>query len=252
MVLSERLQPAQCMLTSPKGSNHTTCVQVQKLLHRVYCVNFRCCKVGCSGKCCECRLADHLLMAQRMQQPDEQDSSQPSAPVDSSQAEDASAQAPAVNMAIRLEPQPDGQDGAGQPLAAKQPEEAVRTLAKVFSHVHQPATAAKKANPKLGPLDRRKRKLEASHADILAGASNEQYDARTPCQDIPHPVSTCITSSIVSTTRRTDFVTFFLCLQTPGERIATLARSCLWLWNCLATMCCHGSPSSPALECFCS
>jgi hypothetical protein len=112
-------------------------------------------------------------MAQRMQQPDEQDSSQPSAPVDSSQAKDAAAQVPAAKSAVSTEPQVDGQNGADQAPAAKQPEEAVRTLARVFPHVHQPATAAKKANPKLGPLDRRKRNPQASHADILAGASNE-------------------------------------------------------------------------------
>lgn len=150
-------------------ADHTTCVQTQKLLHRVSCVNFRCCQVKCSGKCCECRLADHLLMAQRMQQPDEQDGSQPSAPTNSSQEEDVAAQVPAAKSAVSTEPQPDGQDGAGQASAAKQPEEAVRALATVFPHVHQPATAAKKANPKLGPLDRRKRKPQASHADILAG-----------------------------------------------------------------------------------
>lgn len=168
IVHSAPLQPALCMLTSPKGSYHITCVQNQEAVAQGY--KPKVWKVRGSGNCCECRLADHLLMAQRMQQPDEQDSRQPSAPMDSSQEDDAAAQVPATGVAVGTEPQLDEQNGADQAPAAKQPDAAVRTLAKVFPHVNQPANAAKKANPKLGPLDRRKRGPQASHAEILAGS----------------------------------------------------------------------------------
>lgn len=117
-------------------------------------------------------------MAQRMQQPDEQDSSQPSAPMDSSQGAHADAQVPAVKQ----QQQPDEKGGADQASAAKQPDAATSTVARVFPHVHQPATAAKKANPKLGPLDRRKGRPQASHAEILTGTSYDWGDAGKPCQ----------------------------------------------------------------------
>lgn len=126
------------------------------------------------------RLADHLLMAQPMQQPGQQDSEMMEAIDAGSKAAEAAnegattAAQPAAGPPVGKHEQAQGNAREAGEAAGTAPEAAdVKPMAaaRVFLPVHQPASATKAANPHLGPLDRRKRQWEALDVEVLAGGS---------------------------------------------------------------------------------